>query len=109
MALNSVRARLAARAEDWPWSSVRAHIAGKDDELVKVKQVRDRVRNFTDLLPKSESEDFTELRRAEGTGRPVGADDFVKGLERLLGRPIACRAPGRKPESVVIEQMSLLG
>ena len=108
VSLNPVRAQLVPRAEDWPWSSVRAHIAGKDDELVKVKPVLDRAQNFTDLLPKSENEDFTELRRAEGTGRPVGADDFVKGLERLLGRPIARRAPGRKPEGVVIEQISLL-
>ena len=76
---------------------------------MKVKPVLERAWNFTALLPKSESEDFTELRRAEGTGRPVGANGFVKGLERLLGRPIAHRAPGRKPDGVVMEQMSLLG
>lgn len=29
--LNPVRAGLAARAEDWPWSSARAHLAGVDD------------------------------------------------------------------------------
>src|SRR5277367_1716111 len=29
--LNPVRARLAGRAEDWPWSSVHAHLAGRDD------------------------------------------------------------------------------
>src|SRR3954469_23445629 len=32
--LNPVRARLARRARDWPWSSARAHIGGKDDGLV---------------------------------------------------------------------------
>jgi hypothetical protein len=32
--LNPVRARLAAAPEDWPWSSARAHLAGRDDGLV---------------------------------------------------------------------------
>jgi hypothetical protein len=30
VALNPVRARLVERARDWPWSSVRAHLAGED-------------------------------------------------------------------------------
>src|SRR5882757_2929031 len=29
--LNPVRARLVARAEDWPWSSVKAHLTGRSD------------------------------------------------------------------------------
>ena len=36
VSLNPVGARLVDRAEDWPWSSTRAHLAGKDDELVTV-------------------------------------------------------------------------
>jgi hypothetical protein len=32
VSLNPVRARLVARAEDWPWSSVRAHLNGVDDK-----------------------------------------------------------------------------
>ena len=42
--LNPVRARLAARAWDWPHSSVRAHLAGRDDELVSVRPLLDRAR-----------------------------------------------------------------
>lgn len=34
VSLNPVRARLVARAEDWPWSSAQAHLAGRDDGLV---------------------------------------------------------------------------
>src|SRR5271165_6566740 len=40
VALNPVRARLAPRAEDWPHSSVRAHLAGRDDGLVSVKPLK---------------------------------------------------------------------
>ena len=39
---------------------------------------------------------YQALRRSEGAGRLVGAPEFVAGLEKLVGRPIARRAPGRK-------------
>jgi putative transposase len=38
VALNPVRARLVSRAQDWPHSSVRAHLAGRDDGLVSVRR-----------------------------------------------------------------------
>ena len=109
VSLNPVRARLAARAEQWPWSSVRAHLAGADDALVSVKPVLDRVDRFSDLL-ETDADDpaFRTLRAAEGTGRPVGAADFIADLERRLGRPIARRAPGRKPKTAEADQPALL-
>jgi putative transposase len=97
VSLNPVRARLVGHAADWRWSSVKAHLTGIDDELVTVQPVLDRVSHFTDLLLGDENEAYAALRRAESTGRPVGAEEFVKGLERLLGRPIARRAPGPRP------------
>jgi hypothetical protein len=55
-------------------------------------------------------EDFSDLRRAEANGRPLGASEFVTGLEKLLGREIACRAPSRRPTADVpaAEQLELL-
>src|SRR6266851_7776869 len=50
VSLNPVRARLVGRADQWPWSSVAAHLAGVDDELVRVRPVLDRVDRFADLL-----------------------------------------------------------
>jgi putative transposase len=108
VSLNPVRARLAARAQDWPWSSVRAHLAGKDDALVSVRPILQREPDFARLLADDGEEGFARLRQAEGTGRPVGTRDFVADLERRLGRPIARRAPGRKPASVTPEQPDLL-
>ena len=43
VSLNPVRARLVTRAQDWPWSSVRAHLKGEDDGLVRVRPAPDRV------------------------------------------------------------------
>ncbi|HKN30306.1 MAG TPA: hypothetical protein VJY34_21480 [Roseiarcus sp.] len=42
MALNPVRARLVKWAEDWRWSSVAAHLAGRDDGLASVAPLLDR-------------------------------------------------------------------
>ena len=97
VSLNPVRAHFVSRAEDWKWSSVRAHLAAADDELVSVRPVLNRTSCFQDLLREDPEEDFVELRRSEGSGRPIGTCDFIIGLERILGRKIACRAPGRKP------------
>jgi hypothetical protein len=88
---------------------VRAHLAGVNDKLVTVRPVLDRVTCFANLMRDNGDEDFAELRRSEGSGRPIGAPEFVTGLERLLGRKIARRAPGRKPASTVTgEQLDLL-
>jgi putative transposase len=111
VSLNPVRVRLVSRAEQWPWSSVRAHLAGQDDGLVSVRPVLDRWPTFRDLLlEENDEEKFTSLRQAEGIGRrPLGTADFVTALERRLGRPIARRAPGRKPMATPIgEQLNLL-
>jgi putative transposase len=109
VSLNPVRARLVAHAQDWPWSSVRAHLAGVDDGVVRVRPVLDRVERFADLL-RTDADDvaFRVLRASEGTGRPVGNADFIADLERRLGRPIAKRAAGRKPRVAAAEERDLL-
>src|ERR1041385_3969862 len=98
VSLNPVRVRLVARAEDWPWSSVRAHLARGDDALVQVAPVLARVADFAALIASDADDElaFGQLRAAEGTGRPLGNAEFIEGLERILGRRIARRAPGRK-------------
>ena len=108
VAMNPVRAGLADRAEDWPWSSVRAHLAGEDDGLVAVAPVLGRVQRFADLIEgDAESPAFAAIRAAEHTGRPLGAADFVADLERRLGRPVARRAPGRKPAARAVGRPGL--
>ena len=63
---------------------------------------------FAALLADDRDQGFAVLRRAEGTGRPSGAAEFVVGLERLPGRPIARRAPGRRATGGGAEQLDLL-
>ena len=47
-------------------------------------------------------------KTAGGIGRAVGAPEVVAGLDRLPGRPIARRAPGRKKRSASPEQLELV-
>ena len=95
----------------WPNKRGRRKLTyGADDGLVKVRPALDRIPHLKELLKVETEDDFTELRRAEATGRPLGAPEFVSGLESLLGRKIARRAPGRKPttETNRPEQLKLL-
>lgn len=97
--LNPVRARLAERAEDWPWSSVRAHLAGRDDGVVRTAPLLERVADPAAFFAADGDEEAARaLRRAERTGRPLGAAEWVAALEARTGRPLAPRKPGRKPK-----------
>jgi hypothetical protein len=50
VSLNPVRARLVARAQDWCWSSTRAHLTGKDDGITARAPIHQRFPRFADLL-----------------------------------------------------------
>ena len=88
VALNPVRAKLVATPEDWPWSSVRAHLAGRDDGLVEVAPLLERCGGrFADLLAdEPDAAKIAALRAAETIGRPLGADAFLDRLAALTGR-----------------------
>src|SRR5271155_1682755 len=81
VALNPVRARLADRAQDWPWSSVHAQLGlAAGDRLTATAPVRER---FPDLAARIEAgEDLAmsdRLRKGELIGRPVGWAEFITG------------------------------
>ena len=96
--LNPVRAGLAERPWQYPWSSAAAHVRGKDDLLVKVKPMLGRVGDWREYLgTEPDSTDLEMLRRHTRTGRPLGSRDFVELLEAKAGRPLAPRKRGPRP------------
>jgi putative transposase len=103
VSLNPVRARLVERAEDWPWSSVRAHLSGRDDGVVTVAPVLERTGSFAAFLGQSFDEDaaYASLRHAETTGRPLGSDGWVKRLEHDLARPLTRRKRAPKAKGPI--------
>lgn len=98
LALNPVAAGLVRRAEDWPWSSAGAHLAGCDDELASVTPLLGRIPDFAGLLASPGDVAATaRLERAATIGRPLGPPAWIAALEARLGRPLARRKPGPKP------------
>jgi len=99
VSLNPVRARLVARAQDWRWSSTRAHLTGKDDGITARAPIRERFPDFADLIVSADAEAFTHLRAAESIGRPLGDDQFLAKIERATKRRLKPRRRGPKPQT----------
>lgn len=99
VALNPVRARLVARAEDWRWSSTAALIAGEDDHVVTAAPALERVGDFAAFLGEEfdEALEFRALRMAESVGRPIGSAEWLTDMEALTGKILAPRKRGPVP------------
>ncbi len=103
--LNPVRAQLAGRAEDWRWSSARAHVAGRPDGLTDLAALAGVHRNWRAMLAHGlEAGDLSEAEAAAieahvRTGRPRGGEAFLAALEARTGRALKKRRPGPKPRS----------
>jgi putative transposase len=94
--LNPVRAGLAHRATDWPWSSVRSHLGATEDPVLARPVLRIDARAL-DLDRDDDSVLVEQLRAASRTGRPLGPDSFVRSLEERTGRRLLPRPPGPQP------------
>jgi putative transposase len=93
---NPVRAKIVKKAEDWEWSSARAHTSGKKDVHLRLYDdwlspaERAEYRRFL-----SDSGNDDEIRKATSTGRPLGGVTFVEKLEELSGRQLKPQKKGR--------------
>jgi putative transposase len=102
VALNPVRARLCDRAEQWRWSSTRAHIAGKSDGYVEVEPALQRVGDFAAFLGEAfdEARTYAALRKAESVGRPAGSKAWLADMEAKTGLSLIPGKRGPKPRRV---------
>lgn len=94
---NPVRAGMVEKAEDYPYSSARAHVNGSKDAVLGEELFsNDRRADYTLLLrsdmPRKEIE---HLRYVTKTGRPFGNEGFVVEMERKLERRLLQRQRGR--------------
>ncbi len=96
--MNPVRAGMVARSEDWPWSSARAHLAGRDDGVVSVAPLAAWIDDFAAFLAHPEDQAVMgRVLRSASTGRPAGAAEWLAGLEAATNRRLAREKRGRKP------------
>ena len=97
--LNPVGANLVVNAADWPWSSAKAHLSGRDDRLVEVGPMLAMVDDRRAFLDSAMTEEqLRDVRHHTRTGRPLGNTPFIEGLEKLLGRVLRPQKRGRKPK-----------
>ena len=95
--LNPVRAGLVADPRDWQWSSARAHLAGKDDPLVKVAPLLAMIGDWHAFLESAmPEEELRDIRRHTRTGRPLGDEIFLDRLEGMVGRLLKPQKRGPK-------------
>ncbi len=95
--LNPVRAQLVKEPWTYPWSSAKAHITGKDDKLVYVAPLCERITDWKGFLSTGIPEkEMADLRKHERTGRPLGDEGFIKKLEGTLNRILCKQKSGRK-------------
>jgi putative transposase len=97
---NPVRAGLVRRAEKWRWSSAAAHLAGRDDGLVRTAPLLKMIGDWRRFLAGDEAEETLDALRHHGrTGRPLGDERFLARAERILDRPLRPGRPGRPRKS----------
>ena len=97
--MNPVAAGLVKHPEDYRWSSARAHLERKDDELVRVAPLLDLVSDWSSFLSLSSEDELDLFHRHERTGRPLGTHCFVETLEQTLGRVLQPQKPGPKTDN----------
>jgi putative transposase len=74
VSLNPVRAGLVQSPDQWPWSSVRAHLNGVGDGLADIEPILSRFPGFAGFLAETVPDStFTALRKSELTGRSLSS------------------------------------
>ena len=100
---NARRAGLADRAEDWPWSSLRADgLATPGGRPVLSAGPLDRPPGWLDVVnePLADAR-LTALRTSVARGRPFGADGWVAEAADRLGLSFTLRDRGRPRKAEV--------
>ena len=97
---NPVTAGLCECPHQWKWSSARAHMDGKNDALVNVRPMLDRIDNWYKYLSDNEKyyRESDLIERHARTGRPLGRKAFIRKLENTTGVSLLHGKPRKKPD-----------
>ncbi|PLY00522.1 MAG: transposase [Desulfuromonas sp.] len=94
---NPLKPDLADKAEEYCWSSAKAHLTGVKDELLHEPSWLDPtdVKNYAAFMRQQDEVAEKLLRQATKTGRPFGPDTFIKEMEFKLDTALRPKRPGR--------------
>jgi len=94
---NPVRAGFVAKPEDYPYSSARTHIMGRQTPLLREspfdKGELSEYRHFLKIMDNREF--LEEIRKQTRLGRPLGEGGFLQTLSRELNCRLVIRPRGR--------------
>lgn len=95
--LNPVRAGMVQYAEDYPWSSARAHVDRMKPSLLSDSFLLDTISDWASFLKGPEDPKWLgKVEHHINTGRPLGSESFIEKLELMTGRKLHKEKPGRK-------------
>jgi putative transposase len=94
---NPVRMKIVERAEDYPWSSARSHVSGKQDPVLSDGCfLTNEISDWCSYLAcRGEEAVVGRVRERLKTGRPAGDAAFVHKLEEIVGRKLMALPRGR--------------
>ncbi len=100
--LNPVKAGIVKAAEDYPWSSAKAHVYGTEDLLgCDLNFFRSEIADWRAYLGKEDEASNNSLfEKHAQTGRPLGNNGFLAHLESITGRRLQRQKPGPKPKQL---------
>jgi putative transposase len=100
---NPVRAGIVKKAEDYHWSSARAHVFKINDDLLSDFDLALTIPDWGAYLREEMSETDVNLIRSHAkSGRPLGDEEFLDELEKKAGRILRKKRKGRKKKAQVI-------
>jgi putative transposase len=100
--LNPVRAGIVSQAQDYPWSSARAHCKLIQDRLIESGWPSPGLINDWSAWLHDVDSPAADKRIRETTfkGQPCGDDEFVAWLSSALGRSLGKKKPGPKVKRI---------
>ena len=97
---NPVRAGLVKKAEDYLFSSAKAHVLKQKDILLSDNFMFSDIEDWSSYLAQEDQPSHVNLfKRCAHTGRPLGDEKFIIKLEELTGKVLRVKKPGPKKRS----------
>ena len=100
---NPVAAHMVEQAEDYAWSSAKAHVKNIPDAVLSACYLLDEIKAWALFLRERDIPFQESMDKVKRTGRPLGSKEFIRQTEKVLGREIQKKKPGpkgRKPPAL---------
>jgi putative transposase len=94
---NPAKAGIVENAEEYPWSSARAHLLGHTDQLLSGETWLSETERgeYREFFGQDNGEVEKTIRQRTSNGRPLGGDKFVELLECKYGYMLKIGKKGR--------------